>query len=65
MLKILLLVAVLVAVYFIFFKKKGISDKNTPKDTDMVECAKCGTYVQLSDAIIKDSKYYCSKECAI
>ena len=30
----------------------------------MVECQKCGLFISSKDAIIKNGKYYCSKECA-
>ncbi|BAF69471.1 PP0621 family protein [Nitratiruptor sp. SB155-2] len=60
--KILLLAAVIGAIYYFFIKKKPIAhDKET--DT-MVECDTCGTYVSNKEAIIKNGKYYCSKECA-
>ena len=58
--KILLLVAVVAAVYYFFIKKKPL-----PKESEtMVECSKCGTFVSNKEAIIKDGRYYCSKECA-
>ena len=59
--KILLLAAVVGAIYYFFIKKKP----SIPKDSEtMVECEKCGTFVSNKEAIIKDGKYYCSKECA-
>lgn len=65
MLKLLLVVGVLVAIYFVFFKKKSISTppkQDAPEDT-MVPCAECETYVQLKETYRKDGKYFCSKEC--
>lgn len=72
-LKILLLIAVVAAVYFFFFKTKpavkkstGQADKKTTepeKGEETVECAACGAYVALDDAIVSNGKYYCSKEC--
>lgn len=69
-LKILLVIAVIAIVYFMFIKKKPLGNstkkKNadkTPPTSDMIECASCGTYVELSDAIISANKYYCSDEC--
>ena len=68
-LKVLLVLAVIGVVYFIFIKKKPQSSvKNSQRDAnlqadDMVECAECGVYSQLSDSILSGSKYYCSKEC--
>ncbi len=59
--KILLLAAVIGAIYYFFIKKKP----QLPKDSEtMVECEKCGTFVSSKEAIIKNGRYYCSKECA-
>lgn len=71
MLKILLIIALIAAVYFIFFKKKPIgqnndketNNKNKHPSSDMVECASCGIYTEADDAILSHGKYYCSKEC--
>lgn len=65
MLKLLLLIGVITAVYFIFFKKKEIpsSSKKENYDDAMVPCEECETYVQLKEALMKDGKYFCSKEC--
>jgi len=65
--KILILAAIIFGVYYFFIKAKPIqnSKKNSDKDEDiMVECHKCKTYVSSKEAIIKNGKYYCSKECA-
>ena len=66
MLKLLLLVGALVAVYFIFFKKKSLtsptkSDKGS--EETMIPCDECGTYVQSGEALMREGKYYCSREC--
>jgi uncharacterized protein len=51
------------AIYFFFFKKpKTIADRDDSET--MVECSECGTYISVSESIIKDSHYYCSKDCA-
>jgi uncharacterized protein len=70
--KLLLLIAVVAAVYLLFFKSKPLK-KSSPKEEkpakgkgtgdEMVACATCGTYVALDDAIISNGKYYCSPEC--
>jgi len=72
--KLLVIVLVLGAIYYLFFRKPKKVEKNDesnqtkkPKNSDgeiMVECAKCGTYISAKEAIIKDGRYYCSKECA-
>jgi uncharacterized protein len=65
MLKLLLLIGVLVGAYYLFFKKK----KSLPPSSDntleeaMIPCAECGTYVQVKEALMRDGKYYCSREC--
>jgi len=66
--KLLIFIIIGVMVYFLFFKK-SLSNKENEKpkkldESDMVECNKCGVYVNVKEAIIKDGKYYCSQECA-
>lgn len=57
-------------IYLLFFRK-NTANKNKSKDSKtlydsvMLECEQCGTYVSSEEAIIKNGKYYCSKECAI
>lgn len=64
-LKLVLLIGIAYAVYFIFFKKKSVANSGADelKGSDMVECASCGVYSQLDDSILSNGKYYCSKEC--
>ncbi|QOP40492.1 PP0621 family protein [Sulfurimonas marina] len=68
-LKILLVIGVIAVVYFMFIKKKPIvNSKSEKKDTklqsnDMIECASCGVYVEVDEAILSNGKYYCSQEC--
>ncbi|WP_300361820.1 PP0621 family protein [Hydrogenimonas sp.] len=75
MLKIVLTIAVIAAVYFFLIKKPQVTqhrrkraddEKRRPKADEeiMVECEKCGTFVSSHEAIIVDGKYYCSKTCA-
>lgn len=73
MIKWLIVVGVVGAIYFMFIKKKpAVSGKNeetkdNKKDlkqsNDMVECSTCNVYVEVSDTIISNNKYYCSDEC--
>lgn len=69
-LKVLLVLGVIAAVYFLFIKKPAVSQKpkkskkeEQPQANDMVECASCGVYVEVSEAILSNGKYYCSKTC--
>mgnify|MGYP003387126211 CR=1 FL=1 len=70
-LKVLLVLAVIGIVYFIFIKKKPTikptdtkqKKKEKLESNDMVECASCGTYSELSETVIASNKYYCSDEC--
>jgi len=69
-LKLLLIGAVIYIVYIMFFKQKNSTRKSTskPKETkkdanEMVECANCSVYVEISEAILSNGKYYCSNEC--
>ena len=68
--KFLLVIGVIAVVYFMFIKKKPslgsqkkAAKKEVPKANDMVECASCGVYVEINEAILSDAKYYCSNEC--
>jgi uncharacterized protein len=68
MIKWLVVIGVIVAVYFFFIKKKPQVSKNDKKQAsndaqEMVECAKCGVYVEVKEAILSNGKYYCSNEC--
>ncbi|MEN8302734.1 MAG: PP0621 family protein [Campylobacterota bacterium] len=72
-LKLLLVIGVIAAVYFIFFKKKPIKNTNSAKKdekkekleaNDMIECPSCGIYSELGDSVLSNGKYYCSSECA-
>lgn len=65
LLKILLLAGIVAVVYYAFFNKKSLS---TPKNDDsldeaMIPCSRCGTYVQAKEALMREGKYYCSREC--
>jgi len=70
-LKVLLVLGVISIVYFMFIKKKPTSlDKDTKakkaddiKANDMVECATCGVYTEVSESFLSGASYYCSKEC--
>ncbi|WP_273211757.1 PP0621 family protein [Helicobacter rodentium] len=68
MLKFFLLILFLVGIYLLFFrknpKKPTKNDFQSTQDSIMLECAECGTYVSSEEVIVKDGKYYCSKECA-
>jgi len=67
-LKILIIGAVIAAVYFLFFKTKP-ETKLTKKESkkadaeEMVECASCGVYAEVEECILSNGKYYCSREC--
>lgn len=46
-------------------KSKTASRKGKNEDVEtVVECHKCGVYISVDEAILKDGYYYCSKECA-
>ena len=69
-LKLLLVIGVIYAVYFFFIKKKPQvqgGSKNATRDkaepNEMVECASCGVYCELEEAILSNARYYCSQEC--
>lgn len=63
-LKILLVALVIAVVYFMIKKKPSLKEKNDAKNSsEMVECAECGVYCDLGEALISGGKYYCSKEC--
>ncbi|MFT7003048.1 MAG: hypothetical protein ACJAWW_000382 [Sulfurimonas sp.] len=70
----IVVIGLIVAVYFIFIKKRptvaqkkedSSQKKNKDKNhsNDMVECAECGVYCEIDDCILSNNKYYCSQEC--
>ncbi|MGX2982152.1 PP0621 family protein [Helicobacter sp. 23-1045] len=64
--KLLIFLGIIVAVYFLFFRKKSLrndSQKNDEVSFEMVECAVCGTYTAKDEAIKKGNKYFCSTKC--
>ena len=74
MIKWLLVIGVIVAIYYFFIKKstppkrrnsskEGVKPKTGEEVEEMVECSRCGVYVEIEEAIISNGKYYCSKEC--
>ncbi|RUM61033.1 MAG: hypothetical protein DSZ03_09160 [Sulfurimonas sp.] len=67
MLKWLLVIAVVVGIYYFFIKKKPMlkAEKPTKKEqsSELVECTVCGTFCSVSEAFIKERRYYCSQEC--
>jgi len=68
--KLLVFAVVVFIVYTLFFKSsrgkvEQPKKKNRQNESDtMVECAKCSVFISETEAIIKDGKFYCSKECA-
>lgn len=73
-LKIGALLAILLLIYLVFFKtsrnvqeQPKQSKKRPPKKNDgetMIECNECSTFISNKEAIIKDGKFFCSRECA-
>lgn len=70
LLKIVLVIGIIAAVYFFFMKKstpltKERHDKKRSNDDEniMVECETCSTYITTNEAIISSGKFYCSTEC--
>lgn len=65
--KIVAVLAVLFLVYILFFRKgreNSVDNKKDENITDeMIECKTCGTFVSKDEAILSNSKYFCSKEC--
>lgn len=61
MARLLVIIGVIVAIWFVFFRKKTI--KRDSKTQEMVECAKCGTFISSDEAIIANGKNYCSIHC--
>jgi|FLOH01.1.fsa_nt_gi uncharacterized protein len=70
-LKLLLVAAVIVIVYVMFFKQKSVvntkqANKKTNKTepaNELVQCPTCEVYIEIEEAILSGSSYYCSSEC--
>ncbi len=74
--KLIILAAIIYGIYILFFREGNLVDKMKEKSRTttkqrnkedvetVVECHKCGVYVSVDEAILKDGYYYCSKECA-
>lgn len=66
MVKWLLVIAVIYIVYTFFIKKKSLAPNSKTDKTkvdEMVECSKCGVFVDVNEAIVSNGKFYCSDEC--
>lgn len=70
MLKLLLIIGVIAAIYFLFFKKKipltkerNDRKKEKEEENTMVPCESCGTYISTKEALVASGKFYCSKQC--
>lgn len=68
LLKLLLVIGIIAAVYFLFIKKRpavsGTDTKPRKNDDDtLVPCEACGVFVTTKEAFIKAGKFYCSKAC--
>jgi uncharacterized protein len=71
MLKLLLIIGVLAAIYFFFFKKgtplsKERNEgniKDEDEESTMVACESCGTYISTKEALVSSGKFYCSEQC--
>ena len=63
--KILAFLAVLIAIYLIFFKTrvkrgvKGGAKKGDKEAQIFVECKKCGTFIEAKNAVISGGGYVC------
>ncbi len=62
LLKILLLIGVIGAVYALFLKKKKVESRGD--EQTMVPCKECGLYVSSDEGVVADGNHYCSLECA-
>ncbi|QKF64261.1 hypothetical protein [Campylobacter corcagiensis] len=63
--KIIAIIVIVALVYFLILPKFTRSKKDIKEQkgiTDLVECTKCGTMVDIKDATISTSGYICS-EC--
>lgn len=63
--KILAFLAVLILIYIVFFKngrKIRTKNENVKEIENFVECDKCGTFVEVKEAILSNAKYIC-KDC--
>ncbi len=68
MAKILLVIAVIAAVYFIvrayaraMIAKQSAETEQKPAE-DMVQCAHCGVHLPRGDSVMGGSRYFCSTE---
>lgn len=67
MIKYIVVIGVIWAVWFFFIKKKPSNTKfNKEKisdSSDMTKCESCGIYCETDDSILSLGKHYCSDEC--
>lgn len=63
------IILIILAIWFIFMllnlvnkTKAKVSKKNKEQFNKMVSCAICNLHIPEKEAILKNNKYYCSKE---
>ena len=63
----LIIAAIIIYTIYRLWKKAGQSKVKESKTQigsgEMTACAKCGTFVLISEAIVSGGSYYCSTEC--
>lgn len=62
--RLLLLVAIVVVVYWLFrsYRKGNTPEKNNPVAEDMVRCAHCGVHLPKGESIGVDGLTFCGTE---
>lgn len=61
--KLFIVVAIIFAIYYLFFRKKRPSVSRAQNALEMISCNSCKTFVAKEEAVVKQGKEYCC-ECA-
>lgn len=62
MMRLILIVISIFIIYYLFFRKK-VRDDNKNESITMVECHKCGCFINKDEALINNGKYFCNNNC--
>lgn len=66
--KLAIFAIIIVAVWFLFFRRKMPRERDSTRDEiahDMIECDKCGSFFAKNEGVFANGRWFCSKECLI
>lgn len=60
--KLIIIIAIIAICYYIFFRKKSVSNEKTDEGVTLLECSECKTFVPANTLVKYENRYVC-KDC--